>query len=308
MITVALDAMGGDHGPGPLVAGALAACGEDVRVLLVGDSAVLRPLLDEARPSACDPHMATRVDVVHAAAAIEMGEDPALAVRAKPDASVRVVVRLLAEGAAQVGVSAGSTGATLAAALLGLGRLGGIRRPALAGALPVVGPSGREVILVDAGGSPDILPPALVDWARLGAAYARARGSIAPAVGLLNVGTEPGKGNELSRAGFDLLRAWGSGGGRRGRFIGNVEPGDVLRGAADVVVTDGFTGNVVIKTLEAAFADRIAGPPGALILGVPGTVVVAHGAAGAEEIAGSISTGRAVAAAGWLDEVRSEIV
>ena len=302
--------MGGDNGPGPLVAGALRAAAAGLDIILVGDRVELERLVAESPRPAGEDIAATgsgTIDVVHTDDSVGMDEDPALAVRAKPNASVRLIMRLLADGTAQAAVSAGSTGATMAAALLGLGRLGRIRRPAIAGALPVAGPSGSDVLLVDAGGSPDVQPPALVDWARLGAAYARARTSAAPRIGLLNVGTEEGKGNELTRAASVLLQSWAEGLPSSSAFVGNVEPADVLAGRVDVVVTDGFTGNIVIKTLEAAFADRIEAPPGAVLVGVDGTVVVAHGAAGPIEIAGALSTAAAVAGSGWLERVRSEL-
>lgn len=287
-LRLALDAMGSDEGPAPLVAGAWLALeaarrdGLDLRIWLVGDAAQL------PGPEVPDSGLA----VVHSADAIRMDEDPALAVRAKPDASVRRAIGLLADGRVGAVVSAGSTGATLAAALLGLGRAGGVRRPAIAGVVPVRGASGDAVVLVDAGASPDVQPRALVDWARLGLDYARARGTSSPLVGLLNVGAESGKGNELARTAHVLLSAWAAEQGER--FIGNLEPADLLNGRVDVLVTDGFTGNVLVKTLEAT-APRSTVPPGALLLGVAGVVVVAHGAAGPEEVAAAIRTATTVA-------------
>jgi phosphate acyltransferase len=289
---VALDAMGGDHGAPPLVAGALLASQKDVEVTLVGDASQLRVLVAGRAPAS--------LDIVHASQVIAMDEEPAFAVRAKPDASVATMIRLLREEAVDAGVSAGSTGATLTAALLGLGRIPGVRRPAIAGVLPVRGHSGSEVILVDAGGSPDIQPRALVDWARLGSAYARARGVERPVVGLLNVGTEIAKGNELARTGYLLLEQWVTGGEQSAaEFVGNIEPGHVLAGAVDVVVTDGFTGNILVKSLEAAYTGRVGPPPGALVIGVRGTVVVAHGAAGPEEVAAALVTAADVADRGF---------
>lgn len=287
-VRLALDAMGSDEGPSPLVAGArlaLAAAdrdGVDLRIWLVGDTARL--------PPADVGH--ERLTVVHAADVIGMHEEPALAVRAKPDASVRRAIALLADGHVDAVVSAGSTGATLAAALLGLGRASGVRRPAIAGVVPVRGASGDAVVLVDAGGSPDVQARALVDWARLGSDYARARGTRAPLVGLLNVGTEVGKGNELARTAHALLVSWAAEHGEH--FVGNVEPADLLAGRVDVLVTDGFTGNVLVKTLEAT-APTATVPPGALVLGVAGVVVVAHGAAGPPEVAAAIRTATTVA-------------
>ncbi len=270
--------MGGDDAPGVPIAAARAVAGE-VDVLLVGDPAALA---------------GTGLDVVAADQVIDMGEDPALGVRAKPGASIAVAIDLLARGLVGAVVSAGSTGATLAAALLGLGRVPGVSRPGVAPVLPV----GHGVVLVDAGASPDVQPEALVAHARLGGAYAAARGRVSPSVGLLNVGAEPGKGNSLARAAHALLSALPG-------FAGNVEPAAVLAGAVDVVVTDGFTGNVFLKTVEAMAAGGATGPGGvaggvaggrgevhggALLLGVDGVVVVAHGAAGEAELAAAIAT------------------
>lgn len=301
---IALDAMGGDYGPVPLIRGGIAAAVNGRKIILVGDMSVVQDVL---RAEDIPSDVRTRITVTHADQVIAMDEDPALAVRAKPNASVRVLMDVLKRAEANAAVSAGSTGATLSAALLGLGRLGKVRRPAIAGALPVNGPSGHAVILVDAGGSPDVLPRALIDWARLGVSYAAARGAARPLVGLLNVGTEHGKGNELTRAAHDLIADWAHVHSDKMRFIGNIEPQGILDGVADVVVTDGFTGNIVVKTLECSMSDQVVVPGGALIIGVRGTVVVAHGAADSSEIASAIETAATVANHAWLDQVERDI-
>lgn len=269
--------MGGDDAPAvPVAAARIAAEEHGLDVVLVGDASQL----DQFRPS---------VPVIAASQAIAMAEEPALAVRSRPDASVRVAVRLLGPGLASAVVSAGSTGATLASALLDLGRLPAVRRPVLAAILPT---PGIGTVLVDAGASGDVQPTALVASARMGAAYARVRGVPRPRVGLLNVGAEPGKGNQLAREAHDLLT------GLPG-FAGNVEPDAILAGEVDVVVTDGFTGNVFLKTLEAAHPrGKGAGPGGAVLLGVRGEVVVAHGAAEATELVSALQTANALAAGG----------
>lgn len=280
---IALDAMGGDLAPVVPVAAAQAAVAEHgLDIVLVGDPEALRAA------GSTLPFAASR-------GVIGMGEEGALAVRAKPEASIRVAVGLLAEGRADAVVSAGSTGATLAAALLGLGRLPGVRRPAIAAVLPVRGAGGgRGTVLVDAGGSTEVQPEGLLAHARMGLAYARARGVTAPHVGLLNVGTEPGKGSELARAAGALLEGLAG-------FAGNVEPDGVLRGDVDVVVTDGFTGNILLKTIEAMEGGRDYGGPGAaVLLGVAGTVLVAHGAAGVSELVAALVTADAVAAEGLV--------
>lgn len=279
--------MGGDHAPAATVAAAVEACRRCAAdVTLVGEARLLHATLERLGARG-------QVAVVAAPDVVGMGEDPALAVRAKPDASVRVAARLVADGQADAMVSAGSTGATLAASLLTIGRTPGIRRPAIAAVLPVRGGDGA-VVLVDAGGSADPQPEDFLEYARMGLAYARVRGVDAPRFGLLNVGGEPRKGNVLARSGSDLLGALPT-------FAGNVEPGAVLDGAVDVVVTDGFTGNIFLKTLEAVH--HRGHPPArpdaaAVLLGVRGEVLVTHGAADEDDIAEAIAAAACMADAG----------
>jgi phosphate acyltransferase len=266
-IRVALDAMGGDHAPAAMVDGARRAAEDHgVDVVLVGDPERLGD---------------ATVPVVAASQWITMDEDPAIALRSKPDASVRVAASLVADGEASAFVSAGNTGATLAAALLGIGRVSGVRRPVIAAALPT--PAAHGTVLVDAGASADVQPEALVSYARMGVAYARVLGTDEPRVGLLNVGAESGKGNALTRDAEEALseQAW---------FAGNVEPPAVLAGEVDVVVTDGFTGNIFLKTVEAAGGADADGPGAAVLLGVAGTVLVAHGASRGAEVAAALRT------------------
>jgi glycerol-3-phosphate acyltransferase PlsX len=280
---LALDAMGGDDAPRvPAAAAALAVRKYGLDVVLVGD------------PAAVAATGVRDVPVVPADQVVGMGEEGALAVRAKPRASIRVAVGLVAEHAAAAVVSAGSTGATLAAALLGLGRLPGVRRPAIAAVLPA---PGGGTVLVDAGASMDVQPEALLAHARMGLAYARVRGVAQPRLGLLNVGTEPGKGTELARAAAALLAEVPG-------FAGNVEPRHVLTGKIDVVVTDGFTGNVMLKTLEAASVARSYGGPGAaVLLGIAGPVLVAHGAAGINELVMALRTADQVVSEKLVDRI-----
>lgn len=275
--------MGGDDAPAtPLAAAAKAVAEHGLDVVLVGEPARLG-------------NAETALPMVAAAQAVAMGEEGALAVRAKPDASIRVAVSLVAEGRADAVVSAGSTGATLAAALLGLGRVAGVRRPAIAAVLPT--PAAAGTVLVDAGATTDVQPEALLVHARMGTAYARVRGVGKPRVGLVNVGTEPGKGNELARAAAALLADLPG-------FVGNVEPAHVLSGAVDVAVTDGFTGNVLLKTVEALSDGRAYGGPGAaVLLGVSGPVLVAHGAAGVDELVTALRTADRVVAEGLVDRL-----
>lgn len=278
---VALDAMGGDHAPDAVIAGALRAVDDHgVRVVLVG------------RPDAIEPLLRARgrlgaIEVVPAADVIGMGEEPAMALRAKPDASVRVAAALVAEGRAQAMVSAGSTGATLAAGLFALGRAEGVRRPVVGALLPFGEPG---TVLVDAGASPDVTAEQLAGHARMGIAYAQALGVRAPRVGLLNIGAEPGKGNALTREAQDLLAA-----ALGDAFAGNVEPDAVVAGAVDVVVADGFTGNVFLKTVEAVAPAGQGHAGAAVLLGVQGNVLVAHGAAGEEDIVAALRMAERVA-------------
>ena len=283
-VRVALDAMGGDSAPAAAVAGALMASADGVDVVLVGDEARLTPLLDSA---------GVRLPVVHAAEAVDMGEEPALALRSKRDTSIRRAAALVASGEAAALVSAGSTGATLAAALLEIGRQTGVRRPAIGADLP------GGVVLVDAGGSSEVQPEALFGYARIGSAYARARGVDSPSVGLLNVGAEPGRGSAMARAAFALLSDLDS-------FAGNVEPDAVLAGKVDVVVTDGFTGNIFIKALEAAAGPAV-GPSAAVLLGCSRPVLIAHGAAGPQQVAAALATARDVATAGLVERLGAEL-
>ena len=233
-ITVALDAMGGDHAPDDVVAGGVRAAAElGVRIVLVGR-------VDEIER--VQPAAGSDVELVAAADVIGMDEPPT-AVRAKKDSSVARCAQLVRDGAADAMVSAGNTGAAMAAAVLRMGRTRGVARPAVAVPVPV--PGHHPQILVDAGATVDCTPEWLVQFARMGREYARTRlGVDAPTVGLLSNGEEAGKGDELRKAAHDLLAAEVPG------FVGNVEGRDFMRPGVDVIVTDGFTGNVALKTIE----------------------------------------------------------
>lgn len=219
--------------PDAAVDGALAAAEEGVEVVLVGDEPTLRSALD-ARGG--------ELDVVHAGDVIGMHE-AAAEVRRRRDASVSVAARLVKEGSASALVSMGHSGATMAAALLGFGRLDGVERPAIVANVPAVT---GVVTLLDVGANADCRPRMLQQFAVMGSVYARlVHGIDDPSVGLLSIGEEPGKGNELVRDAHPLLAATPG-----IRFHGNVEGRDLLAGTTDVVVTDGFTGNVVLKLAE----------------------------------------------------------
>lgn len=279
--------MGGDGAPAVTVRGALAAQDAGVDVVLVGDADTLNQTLAEAGA-------AGGLEVSHAPDVVTMDDDPIAALRRKTGSSIRVACQLVADGQAGAVVSAGSTGATLAAALLTIGRSPGIRRPVVAAVLPVAG--GKQTVLADAGGSMDVHAEALVGYAAMAAAYAVVLGVDNPRIGLLNVGEEPGKGNELAKAGFALLEELPG-------FAGNVEPAAVLAGTVDVVVTDGFTGNIFLKTVEAALEPGADADSTAILLGVAGEVLVAHGAATADDVQRALQRAAQVAQAGLATRV-----
>lgn len=259
-VTVAIDAMGGDRAPGEIVAGALRATEElGVDVVLTGRVEEIIPLL----PDGAETPAVTLVD---ARDVVAMDAEPAAAARTKKDSSlVRAAVEVK-EGRAQAMVGAGNTGATMAAALLKLGRIRGIARPAIAVPVPV--PGSRPQLLIDGGSTVDCTPEWLAQFARMGREYARTRlGVDDPTVGLLSNGEEPGKGDELRKEAYPLLE-------KVDGFAGNVEGRDLMHGTVDVVVTDGFTGNVTLKAIEGALRAAVT-----LVFGVLDSTEDARGAA-----------------------------
>jgi phosphate acyltransferase len=253
MIWVAVDAMGGDFAPRHVVEGALAATRHfELGVALAGPAAVLEGLLaEQERAGELDR---ARVRIVDADEAVTMDEAPSAALRRKPNASIRVAAGLVARGDAAALFSAGHTGATVMAAHAAFGMLPGVDRPALAAAIPtrtraaaIAGTAGRQrpAILLDVGASVECRPQHLLQFAVMGGLYARVAFDIAsPRIGLLSIGEEATKGNELTREAHRLLKASSL------SFIGNVEARDVYSGDADVIVCDGFTGNVALKISE----------------------------------------------------------
>jgi glycerol-3-phosphate acyltransferase PlsX len=238
-VRIALDAMGGDHAPAAIVEGALLFAREHAQheVILVGQERKIR----EALPARLD---ARGVTVHHAADVVEMGEHPAAALRKKKDSSLRVCFDLIRSGAAQAMVSAGNSGAVMAGALMVLGRIPGAERPAFAALFPALKGEGR-CLLLDAGANVDCKSTHLAQFAVMGEAYVRRLlGIQQPRVGLLSNGEEASKGTPLTRSAFELLRASDL------QFVGYVEGKDIFSGDVEVVVTDGFTGNVVLKTSE----------------------------------------------------------
>jgi glycerol-3-phosphate acyltransferase PlsX len=238
-ITVCVDAMGGDFAPARIVEGSILALNElasPPRIALVGNQGAIVDELHRAGVSE------DRFEIVHAPEAVGMGEKAANSVRRKKNSSLAVASRMMKNGEADALVSAGNTGAVVSTALLGLGRVEGVSRPAIASVVPT--PHGHVVIL-DVGATTDAKPEYLVQFAIMGMLYAESCLHIEqPRVGLLNIGEEPGKGNELARATYDALSE------APVRFVGNVEGGDVVKDIADVIVCDGFVGNIVLKFAE----------------------------------------------------------
>jgi glycerol-3-phosphate acyltransferase PlsX len=305
-LTIALDACGADGGPEVIAAGSVAAAADGIRVRAFG----LAPELEEL--AGID-----RVELCRAEEQILNDEEPVRAVHRKQRSSIVLAAQDVAEGYSHALVSAGSTGAALAAALFALRRLQGVHRPAIAVQIPLPERPGRHVLLLDAGANAEVRPQHLVQFAYLGAAFSEAvLGVESPRVALLSVGEEPGKGTPTVVAAHEALA--GAGGIY---FTGNVEGRDVVEGAADVVVTDGFTGNVALKTMEGTAkavggAVRVAARSGffaalggllmrsslnrlrreldpdttggAILLGLRGVTVIAHGTSGPEGIANAI--------------------
>ncbi|WP_102271497.1 phosphate acyltransferase PlsX [Cytobacillus massiliigabonensis] len=232
---IAIDAMGGDHAPKEIVLGAMKAISEykDIHITLVGDEIKIKQYLTSNE----------RIEILHTDEVILPTDEPVRAVRRKKTASMVLAAQQVADGKADACISAGNTGALMAAGLFVVGRIEGIERPALSPTLPTIG--GEGFLLLDVGANVDAKPEHLLQYAIMGSIYAeKVRGISKPRIGLLNIGTEEKKGNELAKNTFELLQQANI------HFIGNVEARDLLDGVADVVVTDGFTGNMVLKTIE----------------------------------------------------------
>ncbi len=311
---IAVDAMGSDRAPKPEVEGAILACRHhNVRVLLVGREPQIREELDRE----IERHPTVRnlpIELVHATEVIGMGEKAATAVRSKRDSSMRVGLRLVREGRAAGFVTVGNTGAAMATAKMVLGALPGVDRPALAAVFPTS--AGKAAILLDVGANVDCKPQHLEQFAIMGEIYSRSIfGMNKPRVGLLSIGEEEGKGNELTREAYTLLRQLPL------NFAGNVEGRDLYNGSVDVIVCDGFIGNVALKVSEGlvsavrfllkeslkstissqvgfllsrrAFDDFKKRPDyaeygGAPLLGIKGICIVGHGSSNATAIKNAI--------------------
>jgi phosphate acyltransferase len=326
-VKVAVDAMGGDHAPQVVVEGAVQAARQGHNVVLVGREPDVRGLLAAFPDAAQLP-----IEVVHTAEVIGMDEHPATAVRQKKDSSIVAGVRLLKEGGADAFYSAGNSGAIMAAALFVLGRMEGIHRPAIGGVIPLL--EGR-VFMVDIGANADCEPQNLLQFGLLGAAYMHhVFGVQRPRVGLVSIGEEETKGNALVQATYPLLRESGL------NFIGNVEGKDVTRGVADVAVTDGFTGNVMLKLAEGMqelmlglvrgaitsklhykLAGAVLRPGlreagrrldytehgGAPLVGVRGAVFIGHGRSNAKAITSGIRAAARAADIGLIQKIQGDL-
>lgn len=319
MAMIAVDAMGGDSAPREIVEGALMAHAEGAPVVLVGDVHAIGAIVDGRAD----------IPVVPASEVIGFHDDPAHALREKKDASIAVAARLVSDGSADAVVSAGSTGAAMAAATFLIGRLPGVSRPGIASIFP----TGHVVL--DVGANLECRPEHLLQFAVMGSALAEVYGHVdRPKVGLLNIGEEPSKGREVERATHRLLAA-----SPAINFVGNVEGRDIATDTADVIVTDGFTGNVLLKTSEGSgkaiqrmiletlsrpeYADLVAGlmpafmelrerlspesVGGAHLVGTKGVVVIAHGSSSRLAVSNAIRIASEGVEHGLVERVGSGI-
>jgi glycerol-3-phosphate acyltransferase PlsX len=322
-LPVAVDAMGGDRAPREIIKAARQAASAGIPVLLVGRAADLT-----------DVPAVDGLEVLGASEVIEMHDDPAQGVRRKKDSSLVRAAEAVRDGRASAMVSAGNTGATMASALLRMGRIKGVSRPAIATPIPVPGAS--PTVLLDAGANAECQPEWLVQFAQMGTVFAQRRfGIVEPRVGLLSIGEESSKGNSLVKDTHELLVTTPG-----VRFIGNVEGRDVMTDDVDVVVADGFTGNVVLKTLEGALAAIVKGlleafdsgsqykaaadtllpvllplyetldPDsygGAMLLGVDGVCIISHGSSRARAIVNAIRVAREMVDADLVGQLRAAV-
>jgi len=321
MKPIAVDAMGGDKAPGEIVAGAKQAAAEGIPVMLVGPADL------GARADIAD------LELLVASEVIGMDEDPAGAVRAKKDSTLVRSAEAVRDGKASAMISAGNTGATMASALLRMGRIDGVKRPAIATPIPV--PGSTPTILLDAGANAEVEVAWLAQFATMGSVFSAARYGIAsPKVGLLSIGEEPGKGDTLRKEAYELLSS------HPGiNFIGNVEGRDIMTTEVDVVVTDGFTGNVALKSLEGALKTVVKslfaaiGKPeykvhadalmpafldlysqfdpdttgGAMLLGLNGVCIISHGSSSARAMVNGIKVARDMVQGDIVEKIRAAV-
>ena len=315
MLPIAVDALGGDKAPQEIIAGAREALALGIPVVLVGPS---------------DLPGREGFELIVASEVIAMHEDAASSVRIKKDSTLVRAAEAVRDGKASAMISAGNTGATMASALLRMGRIEGVKRPAIATPIPV--PGSTPTVLLDAGANVDVEPAWLTQFALMGKVYAQARFGIEnPRVGLLSIGEEPGKGDTLRKQAYELFSA-----AKNINFIGNVEGRDIMTDKVDVVVTDGFTGNVVLKTLEGtmrgvvkALFTAIGAPEykqhadavmpallglyaqfdpdtygGAILLGVDGVCIISHGSSGARAMLNGIKVAQEMVEVDMVGRIR----
>lgn len=334
MTTIAVDAMGGDNAPGPEVAGAVAAAREaSIDVVLVGDEARVRAELARLGSGESD-----RLRVHHASEVVTMKDEPARAYRQKRDSSLRVAFDLVKKGDADAVVSAGNSGAVLSHGLFVLRRLAGVERPCIATVFPT--PTGT-LTLCDMGANVEVKPTMLAQFGILGASYDRiVNGHRKPRVGLLSNGTEESKGTELTRAAHELLRAAADNPDAQFEYVGYVEGSEIFQGGIDVVATDGFTGNIVLKLsegvaeavfrmvkreLERSIRGKLGGlmirpamlelkrtidyaeTGGAPLIGVSGVVKICHGRSDATAIKNAIKGSAQLVALGLTEQLAAAI-
>jgi glycerol-3-phosphate acyltransferase PlsX len=318
MLPIAVDALGGDKAPDEIIAGAREAVAAGIDVILVGPRGL----------AGCEGF-----ELIEASEVIEMHEDAASSVRNKKDSTLVRAAEAVRDGKASAMISAGNTGATMASALLRMGRIAGVKRPAIA--TPIPAPGTTPTVLLDAGANSEVEPEWLVQFGLMGSVYADARFGVKnPRVGLLSIGEEPGKGDTLRKQAYELFSN-----AKNLNFIGNVEGRDIMTDKVDVVVTDGFTGNVALKTLEgtmrgvvkALFA-AISAPEykehadgimpallslystfdpdtygGAILLGVDGVCIISHGSSGSRAMLNGIKVAKEMVEVDMVGKIRQAV-
>ncbi|MGE5632973.1 MAG: phosphate acyltransferase PlsX [Caulobacteraceae bacterium] len=324
---IAVDVMGGDNAPRAIIEGALSASGEyGAELYLVGLKTEILKYLDE------ETVKNSKINIIEASEIINVDESPVNAIKQKKDSSMVVGLKLVKDGQCDAFVSAGSTGAFLAGSLLKVGRIKGIDRPALSPLIPTVK---GNCMIIDAGGNVDCKPKNLQQFAVMGSIYMeKVMGIKNPRVGLLNIGTEDSKGNELTKGSFELIRSTNV------NFVGNVEARDIISGVCDVCVCDGFVGNVLLKNTEGVaitifkllkeefmksfktkigamllknnlkkFKDRFdyTEVGGAPFLGINGIMIKAHGSSDAKAVKNAIRQAKLLYDNGCVDTIREEI-
>ena len=318
MLPIAVDALGGDKAPSEIIAGAREAVAAGIDVILVGPRGL----------AGCEGF-----ELIEASEVIEMHEDAASSVRTKKDSTLVRAAEAVRDGKASAMISAGNTGATMASALLRMGRIAGVKRPAIA--TPIPAPGTTPTVLLDAGANAEVEPEWLVQFGLMGSVYADARFGVKnPRVGLLSIGEEPGKGDTLRKQAYELFSN-----AKNLNFIGNVEGRDIMTDKVDVVVTDGFTGNVALKTLEgtmrgvvkALFA-AISAPEykehadgimpallslystfdpdtygWAILLGVDGVCIISHGSSGSRAMLNGIKVAKEMVEVDMVGKIRQAV-